>query len=426
MNDASLADLLSEALTRHQNGDIEAAGRLYRKILEVDPDNADVQHMLALVERRSGDLLAACALMTTARRLRPAMIGLTENAANLRDQTHLAALAANAKGRVAEALSLLEAATELDPAHEKGWRGRASLARALGLDGAEVDALRQVLAFNPRDAVAWVQLILALKRQSDRAAALEAARRALAALPERVEEFRSLLLDLGLDERQYQPFLKRLHQHLAPRVYVEIGVFQGVTLALANPETKVVGVDPNPKIAVPLSADTQVWPMTSDAFFADPESSAALAALGTLDLAFIDGFHSFDQALKDFINLEARMRPDGVILIHDCYPMDAACAERTANPTARLWAGDVWKAILCLKAYRPDLQVRTLPLRPTGLAVVTGLNPNSTVLRDSFDEIVARFAPLPFAYIDGRQEEALNVVPADWDMLAARLPVRTA
>lgn len=426
MNDAFPADLLSEALTRHQNGDFAEAGRLYRKILETDPENPDVQHMLALVERRSGNLLVACALMTAARRRRPAMAGLMENAANLRDQTHLAAIAANAEGRTAEALSLLEAATELDPAHEKGWRGRASLARALGRDSAEVDALRRVVQFSPRDEDAWVQLAFALDRQGKRSEALETARLAAAALPERIEHLRSLRIALSLDARQYQPFLKRLHQHLAPRVYVEIGIFQGATLALANPETQVVGIDPNPKLAAPLPANTRVWPMTSDAFFADPTASAALAALGPIDLAFIDGFHSFDQALRDFINLEMRMKPDGVILIHDCHPMDAASAERTAHPTARLWAGDVWKAILCLKAYRPDLQVRTLPLRPTGLAVVTGLNPGSTMLRDCFDQIVERFASLPFAFIDGRQEEALNVVAADWDIWAACLPVRIA
>src|SRR5450631_1084438 len=34
--------------------------------------------------------------------------------------------------------------------------------------------------------------------------------------------------------------------------------------------------------------------------------------------------------------------------------------------------GDVWKTVLCLKHYRPDLDVFTIATPPTGLTVVTG------------------------------------------------------
>ena len=43
----------------------------------------------------------------------------------------------------------------------------------------------------------------------------------------------------------------------------------------------------------------------------------------TLDLAFIDGMHHFEFALRDFINVEKYCSADSIILIHDVYPIDA-------------------------------------------------------------------------------------------------------
>jgi hypothetical protein len=40
--------------------------------------------------------------------------------------------------------------------------------------------------------------------------------------------------------------------------------------------------------------------------------------------------------------------------------------------------------------------VRTIPAAPTGLSFVDCLNPASEVLSRDLDDIVARYAPLPF------------------------------
>jgi hypothetical protein len=44
-----------------------------------------------------------------------------------------------------------------------------------------------------------------------------------------------------------------------------------------------------------------------------------------------------------------------------------------------------------LARYRPDLVVVPVDTRPTGLLLVTALDPASTVLTDSFDEILAEY-----------------------------------
>ena len=46
--------------------------------------------------------------------------------------------------------------------------------------------------------------------------------------------------------------------------------------------------------------------------------------------------------------------------------------------------------LVVLAEYRPELSVIPVNTRPTGLLLVTGLDPTSTVLTDHFDEILAR------------------------------------
>jgi hypothetical protein len=76
--------------------------------------------------------------------------------------------------------------------------------------------------------------------------------------------------------------------------------------------------------------------------------------------------------------------------------------------------GDVWKVVLCLKHYRLDLDIFTIPAAPAGLTVVTGLDPTSLVLKGKYDEAVARFVDAPFSAVEGVLETELNLVPNDW------------
>ena len=54
----------------------------------------------------------------------------------------------------------------------------------------------------------------------------------------------------------------------------------------------------------------------------------------------------------------------------------------------------MWKLLPILRDFRPDLDVTILDCPPTGLAVVQGLNPNSKVLIDRYDEIVAKYSDI--------------------------------
>jgi len=216
----------------------------------------------------------------------------------------------------------------------------------------------------------------------------------------------------------YLDLLARLHSELPPRTYLEIGVGSGASLGFAGRSEVAIGIDPEPQIGHPLPPSVRLFQSTSDDFFARHDLKAELGGR-ELDLAFIDGMHLFEFALRDFINVERNSAPGTVVLVHDCYPIDAATSAR--ERATRFWTGDVWKLIACLRKYRPDLDVRTLAAQPTGLAVVRGLDHGSRVLAERMDALLAEFIPMPYEAIHADKAAILNVVPGDWPTLEATL-----
>lgn len=129
----------------------------------------------------------------------------------------------------------------------------------------------------------------------------------------------------------YFAVLERLHAHLKPRTYVEIGVFQGESLRLAKPPTQAIGIDPEPQLVFPPATNHRVFTETSDAFFAGRDLHVELDGL-PVDLALIEGMHHFEFALNDFANLKRCCTRESTILIHDCYPLDRETARRDGSP----------------------------------------------------------------------------------------------
>jgi hypothetical protein len=183
----------------------------------------------------------------------------------------------------------------------------------------------------------------------------------------------------------YREMLARLHDALSPSLYLEIGVRHGGSLALAACES--IGVDPAPDLdGVELAPGTRVFAMESDEFFRE---AAAVEIVRPPDLAFIDGMHRFEFALRDFMNIERLSAPGTLVVLDDIYPLHPAQAERERR--TRVWTGDVWKLHACLAAMRPDLVLVPLDTDPTGLLLVAGLDRDSRVLWDGYDPLVRQW-----------------------------------
>lgn len=196
-----------------------------------------------------------------------------------------------------------------------------------------------------------------------------------------------------MGQHHYLEWLQDLHGSLMPDVYFEIGTETGASLAFA--QGAAIAVDPEFKVGegvIKRQSEVHFFQQTSDAFF----EGDFLKRFGRkIDLAFLDGMHKFEYLLRDFMNTEPHMAPEGTILLHDCVPMSFPAAEREWDKTkTRRWTGDVWKVVPILKEYRPDLEIRVFDLAPSGVVEIRGFGAVSRALQDHYDEIVAEYAEL--------------------------------
>jgi hypothetical protein len=232
----------------------------------------------------------------------------------------------------------------------------------------------------------------------------------------------SLMSRLSLPGEDYFEVLGRVHRYVQPRTYLEIGVSRGKSLARVLPQTQVLGIDPQPQLGRAPGPNQRIFLETSDEFFANHDVRAELGGR-PVDVAFIDGLHRFEYALRDFINVERVCARSSVILLHDCYPLDARTAQR--EQTTRFWSGDIWRLLLLLRTCRPDLLVHTIATPPTGLGIVLHPDPESRVLSDNLEPLIAEYLAKDFSVLEGRQPQALGLVPNGWPHIRALLDRRS-
>src|SRR3954469_12032478 len=224
-------------------------------------------------------------------------------------------------------------------------------------------------------------------------------------------------------------FLREVHRRLEPRNYLEIGVNDGRSLALSRVPS--IAIDPAFKVTVPIRCDVDLVKATSDDFFRrknplrhlrsgrNPIRNirrgrplfARYTGGNPLDLAFIDGMHLFEFALRDFINVERYARSTSVIVFDDMLPRNVDEAARDRH--TREWTGDVYKLLPVLATLRPDLVVIPVDTEPTGVLVVLGANHRDRQLRQRYAEIVRRWVvPDPQIVPDAivRREGAVDPV----------------
>ena len=135
---------------------------------------------------------------------------------------------------------------------------------------------------------------------------------------------------------------------LEPPTYLEIGIRHGDSLALARGTS--IGIDPAYELRTELSDDATLFRETSDEYFGRPDPLAALGGR-TPGLAFIDGMHLVEFALRDFINVERCSGWTTAVIFDDIFPADVEMAARQRQTI--LWSGDVYKILSILDRHRP-------------------------------------------------------------------------
>ncbi|MEN3230377.1 class I SAM-dependent methyltransferase [Methylorubrum rhodesianum] len=202
----------------------------------------------------------------------------------------------------------------------------------------------------------------------------------------------------------YMSLMSSLSKLRETQNYLEIGVQQGIHFSVIH-ANHAVAVDPGFLINQNIANNKNSVYMhngTSDSFFRSQYANDAMK--GRIDLAFLDGLHVFEFLLRDFFNTEALSATHGLIALHDCLPITAAMAQRNEAEAHKMgadthfpgaWTGDVWKVVSILKKFRKDLRVLCFSAAPTGLILITNLDPTSTTLRDNYLDIVEEYAKIP-------------------------------
>ena len=159
--------------------------------------------------------------------------------------------------------------------------------------------------------------------------------------------------------------------------YLEIGVQTGYCFFKIKADNKLA-VDPDfiIKLKNKIKAyiknlsnfNNEYFELTSDDFFA--QKADHIKKTGGLDVVFIDGLHLYEQVAKDIENALKYLNKGGVILVHDCNPLNENAAVRaytSAEVIAMnlpgydyIWNGDVWKAIVELRTTRKDVDVMVI------------------------------------------------------------------
>ena len=148
------------------------------------------------------------------------------------------------------------------------------------------------------------------------------------------------------------------------RRYLEIGVHKGETFLDVDVEFKD-GVDPEFAFDTkPCSSDrVRLFRGTSDAFWASGNPAP-------YDLIFIDGLHTFEQAIRDLLSSMRFSHPRTIWLIDDTLPCDVFSAipdkEQSFRERARAalpglpWHGDVYKVVFAIHDFIPVLNYATI------------------------------------------------------------------
>lgn len=200
-------------------------------------------------------------------------------------------------------------------------------------------------------------------------------------LSERVKEPLQLLAEGKMYRAQdtdYIKFLNSLHEKVY-KGYFEIGARTGSSLALSKSPS--VAIDPYFQLKENPVGNKDFCLMfqeTSDSFFEN-----SLPKLGSLEceLAFIDGMHLFEYALRDFLNLNKIASENSLFLFHDVLPWTFEMATRDNKALApnAPWTGDIWKLVQIFIDAGMRNNIRILTAAPSGLLAV--LNPDKAAVR---------------------------------------------
>ncbi|MBL0354915.1 MAG: tetratricopeptide repeat protein [Dechloromonas sp.] len=140
-----VAEALALAIHIHRLGEYEDAEKLYRRILDVAPDNADAMHFLGILLHHRGCSEDAVELIGRSITLEPGVADRYNNLGNVLVEC----------GRAVEAAKAYRQALALQSDHVDAWNNLGAALRALGEFNSSAAAYRKAIDFAPEQPDAY-------------------------------------------------------------------------------------------------------------------------------------------------------------------------------------------------------------------------------------------------------------------------------
>ena len=319
------------------------------------------------------------------------------------EQAMQQAVAEHNKGNLQNAESVYRQVLKVVPAHADANHNLGILLVALHQSNNALQFLHTALQGNEKVEQFWLSYINALINLDKLDIAnefIEAANKVGFSGPKFVYASERMLSPTALrakgkffqaNDGNYLHFLRALHRNVYEG-YFEIGTRTGDSLVLS--QSPSIAIDPffqlneNP---IGNKDFCLMFQETSDSFFENrlPKLSGLKC-----QLAFIDGMHLFEYALKDFINLAKISSEKALFLFHDPIPWTFKMATRNNETLERneAWTGDIWKLVHILIDAGMKDNINLLGSAPSGLLAV--LNPDKKIiakLEKNYDKICAQW-----------------------------------
>ena len=366
---AALSNELQIAVEHHQAGRLAEADSLYRRVLEIEPNNASALHLrgvLAHQQARNEDAVGSIEKAIRAGGPHPAVL-------NDLGKAYFALK------RYREAKRCFAKALSLDPDHAEAL---GNLGAVLALTGELREArsrLRRAVALQPRYPNAWFNLGAVLRRLHETEEAEQSCRRALALNPRMADahlELGNVLADLGKPEQAEACYRKaiELDSTLAP-AHARLAEVLKMTLRLEEAEASyraALALQPSAAtfqalggVLYELDRPLEAREAFRRALEVDPELVEARWSLAVLRVIELDDAGRTEDAAAELERLSAWLDShridDPSRAVGAMYPFDLAYRERNHRPLLERYGG------LCaglMERWRKKERLR--PARPAG------------------------------------------------------------
>jgi predicted TPR repeat methyltransferase len=182
--EVTVVEAIAIAFECQKNGQLTEAEALYRKVLELDPDQPDALHYSGLLAHQQGRSDQAFELITRSLHLAP----------NQPDWHSNLGILLQDQGRLQEAIAAYRRALELEPAHANAHNNIGVLMRAQGFTAEAEAAYRTAIRLRPDQPDAYHNLAILLSATQRTAEAVRCYCKALTLKPHYPEARRMLAL----------------------------------------------------------------------------------------------------------------------------------------------------------------------------------------------------------------------------------------